>query len=121
MADGALNLTLKGCPFTARAVAVEPGVQQRIGPVVTLDEGGTDMPPEHRRAVVATAGTAAAHLPAVLPETPPQCCFARGGQRVGAYPHHPKAAVGADLTVFEEEVDAKARPAILGGGVNEPA
>src|SRR5690349_16135832 len=79
------------------------------------------MAPEHRAAVVAAAGTAAAHLPAVLPEAGPQCGFARGGQRVGAYPHHPEAAVGADFTVFEEEVDAEAGPAIFGGGVGEPA
>jgi hypothetical protein len=109
-ADLAFDVGFLAGALAGRPAPVKPGgeqvVPQVVLPVVAEDEGGTDMPAEYRRAVVTAARVAAVQLPAVLPESAPQCGLAGLYQRVGADAHYPRAAVCAVLVVFVEKVEA---------------
>ena len=56
-----------------------------------------------------------------LAQPAPQGGPVRGSQRVGADTHDFACAVRASLAVFEEEVDAMARPSIAAGAIGQPA
>jgi len=118
-ADGHFKSGFLVGPARVRAVAVEPGCEQSRWLPVAVNERRPDMPPEYRGPVVAAAGIAAACVPAVLPEPVPQGGAAGSTQRVRADPHHAAAAVAANLTVLEEEVDP-ALGEVAGPAVPQP-
>jgi len=68
-ADREFNLALQARPLSARATAIEPGVEKLIGQVVALDDRGSHMSAEHRRAVVSATGVPALSCP--------WCCLRR--------------------------------------------
>jgi hypothetical protein len=68
-------------PAPVRAVAVRPGCEQSRWLPVAVDERGPDVPPEDRGPVVADAGIAAAHVPAVLPEPVSQVALLATSER----------------------------------------
>src|SRR6266568_3130020 len=103
----------------AGMLTVQPGGEQSVRPVTALDKRGADVPPEHRRTVIAAAVTTAVHVPAVLAEPVPQRAPARWDQRMSPDADHPPAAVGADLTILEEEVHTVTRPVLRARAVTQ--
>jgi hypothetical protein len=97
------------------ALAVEPGGQHLLRIVAATDQRRTDMPPEHRCAMVTAARILARKLPAMFPEPDPQHGVIGVVQGVGADAHYAAAAVGPNLVVFVEEVHAAFGPALPSG------
>jgi hypothetical protein len=118
--DIALELVFCRCPLGA-PVAAGPGFQEPAGLAVSPDERGADVPAEDRCAVVAAAGIPAGGPAAVLAQPAPQGALAGGSERVGADAHDFAGASGAGFAVFEDEVDAVARPAVAAGAIRQPA